>query len=479
MTLLSALTTASAAFAGSLALLGVARFVSGATAAAIVPLSMAFVGDHVPYQGRQAVLARFLTGTIMGLVGGQVLGGTLGELVGWRAVFVLLGGLFLLVGALLALELRSARVPTPLLSGSISPAAILRGYRLLLGRSWARVILLTVFVEGFLFYGAFAFIGAYLHARFALGYAVIGLVLAAFGLGGLIYAVTVRRLIERLGERGLALGGGLVLTAGLRDRGARPARVDDARDHAARPRHVHAARDAADPCDADGARGARPRGLDLRQRPVHRPGGGRLARRPGDRPDRLPAGVPRAGPRARGCWARGSRPCSPAARVLSAGLDTRLRSIHIPSLWMVQWMEREMVGNVQELRPKTADSEKITINLGYVDLGHIDLMVQEGFYSNRTDFIRTAIRNQIERHADVVRQSVARKSGGPRAAALRPRGPGSGPGRRPDARHPRPGPRQHRQATSPRSSPAPPSPRSSCWGRCTPAPRSRPHWPTA
>jgi Arc/MetJ-type ribon-helix-helix transcriptional regulator len=69
-----------------------------------------------------------------------------------------------------------------------------------------------------------------------------------------------------------------------------------------------------------------------------------------------------------------------------------------------------MAGNVHELRPRTADSEKITINLGYVDLGHIDLMVQEGFYSNRTDFIRTAIRNQIERHADVVRQSVARKS---------------------------------------------------------------------
>jgi Arc/MetJ-type ribon-helix-helix transcriptional regulator len=69
-----------------------------------------------------------------------------------------------------------------------------------------------------------------------------------------------------------------------------------------------------------------------------------------------------------------------------------------------------MAGNVTEIRPKTMDSEKITINLGYVDLGHIDLLVQEGFYSNRTDFIRTAIRNQIERHADVVRQAVTRKS---------------------------------------------------------------------
>ena len=69
-----------------------------------------------------------------------------------------------------------------------------------------------------------------------------------------------------------------------------------------------------------------------------------------------------------------------------------------------------MVENVYQLRPKPSDSEKITINLGYVDLGHIDLMVQDGFYSNRTDFIRTAIRNQLERHAEVVKQSTARKS---------------------------------------------------------------------
>ncbi|WP_426435420.1 CopG family transcriptional regulator [Bradyrhizobium genosp. P] len=69
-----------------------------------------------------------------------------------------------------------------------------------------------------------------------------------------------------------------------------------------------------------------------------------------------------------------------------------------------------MTGNVRELRPKLPDTEKITINLGYVDLGQVDLMVQEGFYSNRTDFIRTAIRNQLERHADVVKQSAARKS---------------------------------------------------------------------
>jgi Arc/MetJ-type ribon-helix-helix transcriptional regulator len=70
---------------------------------------------------------------------------------------------------------------------------------------------------------------------------------------------------------------------------------------------------------------------------------------------------------------------------------------------------KSMTDNVREFRPKPPDTEKITINLGFVDLGHIDLMVADGFYSNRTDFIRTAIRNQLDRHVDVVKQSTARK----------------------------------------------------------------------
>ncbi|HMT94228.1 hypothetical protein [uncultured Thiothrix sp.] len=69
------------------------------------------------------------------------------------------------------------------------------------------------------------------------------------------------------------------------------------------------------------------------------------------------------------------------------------------------------MSNITPLRPKTgSDTEKITINLGYVDLGQIDLLVQEGFYSNRSDFIRTAIRNQLTHHAQVVQQTVVRKT---------------------------------------------------------------------
>ena len=61
-------------------------------------------------------------------------------------------------------------------------------------------------------------------------------------------------------------------------------------------------------------------------------------------------------------------------------------------------------------KPKTAETEKVTVNLGFVDLGHIDLLVAEGFYSNRTDFIRTAIRNQLCVQQEAVRQVVSRKS---------------------------------------------------------------------
>src|SRR3712207_2002310 len=96
----------------------------------------------------------------------------------------------------------------------------------------------------------------------------------------------------------------------------------------------------------------------------------------------------------------------------------------------------KMPGNVQELRPRAGEAEKITINLGYVDLGHIDLLVQEGFYSNRTDFIRTAIRNHIERHAETTqadRRSKKRRTG---PAPLQPGRSGSRAGCWADFRHP-------------------------------------------
>ena len=212
--LLSALTVGAAALAGSLAGLAALRLLSGITAAAIIPLAMAFIGDHVPYEQRQATLARFMTGQIMGLIGGQVIGGIIGDLYGWRAVFVALATLFLIPGLLLGLELRSSRLPAPVLGPGLRPRQLLFAYARLLSRRWPRTVLLTVFIEGLLFFGAFAYVGTHLHVTHGVAVATAGGLLATFGLGGIAYALNVGFLVRRLGERGLAVVGGACLAAG-------------------------------------------------------------------------------------------------------------------------------------------------------------------------------------------------------------------------------------------------------------------------
>lgn len=77
---------------------------------------------------------------------------------------------------------------------------------------------------------------------------------------------------------------------------------------------------------------------------------------------------------------------------------------------MLRGRERGDVALKTDAPLKAVETEKITINLGFIDLGQIDLLVREGFYTNRTDFIRTAIRNQVVTHADIVKQTAARKT---------------------------------------------------------------------
>jgi predicted MFS family arabinose efflux permease len=220
--LASALTAGAAMLASSLAGLAALRLLSGVTASAIIPLAMAFIGDHVAYERRQATLARFMMGQILGLVGGQVIGGLMGGLLGWRATFGVLALLFLLPGLLLWRELRSGRLPPPVLARPASPGELALAYTRLLARPWPRAVLLTVFAEGLLFFGAFAYAGTHLHDAFGLDLATVGAVLATFGLGGLLYALNVATLVRRLGERGLARAGGSCLAAGFLALGLAP-----------------------------------------------------------------------------------------------------------------------------------------------------------------------------------------------------------------------------------------------------------------
>lgn len=210
-TLACAIGSSVAALASSLPILIAARAVSGAAGAGIVPLSMAWIGDNVPYERRQETLARFLTGTILGMSTGQVLGGVFADTVGWRWAFALLVVGYLVVGVLLQRELRRQRdthdVPT---GGQARPRFVAQA-AVVWRTPWARVVLATVFIEGLLVFGSLAFAPAYLHTRFGLSLTLAGAVVAVYAAGGLAYTVVARRVVARLGESGMVMAGGFVL----------------------------------------------------------------------------------------------------------------------------------------------------------------------------------------------------------------------------------------------------------------------------
>jgi len=196
-------------FAPSLPLLIALRFVTGIGAGGIIPLALAFIADNVPYEKRQLAFGRFMGAVLLGQAFGPLIGGVLSEHFSWRTVFLLLGTIFLAVSVPLLREGRTHPDATrPPHDSGFKPLA---RYRELLSNPWVRVIVFTVAIEGFLFYGGLAYLGAYLKQRFDLGYGAIGLIVSGFSLGGLLYSVSVRPLVRRLGEKGLVRGGGSVL----------------------------------------------------------------------------------------------------------------------------------------------------------------------------------------------------------------------------------------------------------------------------
>ncbi|MBM3645132.1 MAG: MFS transporter [Alphaproteobacteria bacterium] len=205
----AALFSGLSALAGSLETLAVARFLTGVTSSAIIPLAIAWVGDRVSYDRRQATLARFLTGQTLGLMAGAALGGAIGDWLGWRAAFWLLAVVY--VASALALLLVARAQPALLATGARSEGSMLAQMRRVLARPWARFVIVTVAIEGGLFWGAFTFVGADLHRRFELDRAAVGLAVAAFAAGGFLYVSAAPRLLAWLGERGLCLGGGVLL----------------------------------------------------------------------------------------------------------------------------------------------------------------------------------------------------------------------------------------------------------------------------
>ncbi len=212
-----ALTASLCGLARGFAQLELARLLAGATAAAIIPLAMAWIGDVVPYDKRQPVLARFLIGQILGLSTGVFVGGFAAGHLDWRVPFFGIGLGFIAISiALFALDRRlppRARVINRGQGHALRRVA--SEFAQVFSRPWARVVLLTVFLEGAFLYGAFAFIPAHLHGHFGLPLAAAGSTLMLFGFGGLLFAIASAALVRRLGEVGLTMFGGLLLAASL------------------------------------------------------------------------------------------------------------------------------------------------------------------------------------------------------------------------------------------------------------------------
>ena len=197
--------------APSLPVLVAARLACGLATGWIIPFALAFVGDVIPYERRQQVIGRFLSGQILGQLFGQAAGGVLGDYFGWRNVFFILAAL--LAAATLGLFYELWR--NPITHANATPQHRGRGfiadYSAVLRSPWARAVIAIAFIEAAAMFGAFTYVGADLHLRFGVGFTLVGLFVGAFAIGGLIYSLSVRALVSRFGQTGLAAGGGALL----------------------------------------------------------------------------------------------------------------------------------------------------------------------------------------------------------------------------------------------------------------------------
>lgn len=219
-----ALTALLCAIAPSFGMLLVARLLAGATAASLIPLSMAWIGDVVPYDERQPVLARFLLGQILGVSAGVFVGGLAADFFSWRLPFFAVSTGFVLIS--ITLFRLNKRLPDFARIRSQSEGAVLvrmiREFSQVLSARWAKVVLVTVFIEGMFLYGAFAFIATHVHVVHGVPLSQAGLLVMLFGFGGVLFATAAGTLVRRLGEIGLTRWGAIIAGASLLAIGVAP-----------------------------------------------------------------------------------------------------------------------------------------------------------------------------------------------------------------------------------------------------------------
>ncbi|MEJ1130864.1 MFS transporter [Variovorax sp. CCNWLW225] len=192
------------------------RVAWGIAAAGVIPLAMAWIGDAVPYDQRQATLARLLTGTISGMMAGQLAGGLFSEsAAGWRGAFFSLSVGYSAVALLLMMRARQAHASIAAPTGAASQVPMAQQLLAVLRVPWARVVLLAVLTEGFFLLGPLSYLPTYLHIHHNLPLSTASALAALNAVGGLAYAFTASHIVARFGERRMVLAGGWLMGCGF------------------------------------------------------------------------------------------------------------------------------------------------------------------------------------------------------------------------------------------------------------------------
>lgn len=200
------------AFASTYASMFALRAISGAIGGGIIPLSLAAIGDAVPLSERQVAIGRFLAMIILGQMAGATVSGLVADHLGWRAVFALASMIASMAG-LLAVFLLPRGQTAFLLMPKIGQ--VMTGYRGIFANPRTLPLYLLVMLEGAVAYGSFPYIAGILDERAGTGPSEAGLVIGMTGVGGVLYAILVRRIVQTLGVRLMTQLGGLIMGAAL------------------------------------------------------------------------------------------------------------------------------------------------------------------------------------------------------------------------------------------------------------------------
>jgi predicted MFS family arabinose efflux permease len=190
------------------------RVLWGVAAGGVIPLALAWVGDAVAYEQRQATLARLLMGILSGMAAGQLAGGVFADsALGWRGAFGALCAGYVVVAVLLSVRLRGIPAAPP--SQGTGRFAFVGQLGSVLAVPWARVVVGAALAEGIFLLGPMAYLPAYLHQRFGTALSAASAMIALYAVGGLVYAMVARHIVQRFGERRMVWWGGVIMGVGF------------------------------------------------------------------------------------------------------------------------------------------------------------------------------------------------------------------------------------------------------------------------